>query len=301
MAAEAAIAKPAYIIESGPAAGVIAAVAMARRIGLGERDLARHGRHHRESGADRARRTREDHRIRGGRRHQSQQPAGEGRRPCGEAAVHRHLRDRRRRRQHRLGGQCRFAEGRAAQRRRRAWAGLLRPRRHRADVHRCDGRAGLHQSQSGLAGGRVRLRSRRWRTGRSPNRWRSPAVCPVRGGVGNLCGRRGQHDARGEGGFDLSRPRSARLRADGVRRQRSGCRCRNRARACKCRASSCRRRRACSVRSVCCAPTPNMSRAARCFAACHEVTPADIQRRDSMDGDAGTGAACRPMALPRTR
>jgi N-methylhydantoinase A len=34
MAAEAAIAKPAYIIESGPAAGVIAAVAMARRIGL---------------------------------------------------------------------------------------------------------------------------------------------------------------------------------------------------------------------------------------------------------------------------
>jgi N-methylhydantoinase A len=36
MAAEAAIAKPAYIIESGPAAGVIAAVAMARRIGLGD-------------------------------------------------------------------------------------------------------------------------------------------------------------------------------------------------------------------------------------------------------------------------
>ncbi len=34
MAAEAAIAKPAYIIESGPAAGVIAAVAMARRIGV---------------------------------------------------------------------------------------------------------------------------------------------------------------------------------------------------------------------------------------------------------------------------
>ncbi len=34
MAAEAAIAKPAYIIESGPAAGVIAAAAMARRIGL---------------------------------------------------------------------------------------------------------------------------------------------------------------------------------------------------------------------------------------------------------------------------
>ncbi len=34
MAADAAIAKPAYIIESGPAAGVIAAVAMARRIGL---------------------------------------------------------------------------------------------------------------------------------------------------------------------------------------------------------------------------------------------------------------------------
>ena len=36
MAAEAAIAKPAYIIESGPAAGVIAAVAMARRIGLAD-------------------------------------------------------------------------------------------------------------------------------------------------------------------------------------------------------------------------------------------------------------------------
>ncbi len=36
MAAEAAIAKPAYIIESGPAAGVIAAVAMARQIGLGD-------------------------------------------------------------------------------------------------------------------------------------------------------------------------------------------------------------------------------------------------------------------------
>ena len=46
MAAQAAAAKPAYIIESGPAAGVIAAVAMARRIGVGQCHFAGHGRHH---------------------------------------------------------------------------------------------------------------------------------------------------------------------------------------------------------------------------------------------------------------
>ena len=41
-------------------------------------------------------------------------------------------------------------------------------------------------------------------------------------GVGRLRRCRRQHDAGGEGGFHVSRPRSPRLRADGVRRQRAG-------------------------------------------------------------------------------
>ena len=60
----------------------------------------------------------------------------------------RHDRDRRGRRQHRRGRRARRDPRRAAQRGRRAGAGLLRPRRHSADAHRRQPRARL--SRSGL-------------------------------------------------------------------------------------------------------------------------------------------------------
>ena len=40
--------RPVHVIESGPAAGVIATAALARRIGAPERDQHRHGRHDRQ-------------------------------------------------------------------------------------------------------------------------------------------------------------------------------------------------------------------------------------------------------------
>ena len=44
---------PAMAVESGPAAGVIAASLAGRQLGLGQSDLVRHGRHHREGQRDR--------------------------------------------------------------------------------------------------------------------------------------------------------------------------------------------------------------------------------------------------------
>ena len=54
--AEAAMRRPAHMIESGPAAGVIACAHLARATGERQRDLARHGRHDRQGGDDRGRR-----------------------------------------------------------------------------------------------------------------------------------------------------------------------------------------------------------------------------------------------------
>ena len=103
MAAEAAIAKPAYIIESGPAAGVIAAVAMARRIGV--RDvisLDMGGTTAKAALVENGEPTKtSEYEVGAGIN--LQQPIDQGRRPRGEAAVHRRLGDRRRRRQHRYG------------------------------------------------------------------------------------------------------------------------------------------------------------------------------------------------------
>jgi N-methylhydantoinase A len=104
MAAQSAIEKPAYIIESGPAAGVIAAVAMARQIGVAnvisldmggttaKAALIENG--------EPAKTT--EYEVGAGINLSSR--LVKGRRPRGETAVHRYFRNRRRRRQHRRGG-----------------------------------------------------------------------------------------------------------------------------------------------------------------------------------------------------
>ena len=94
-----------------------------------ERDLARHGRHDREGRDPRGRPAGEDVGVRGRRRHQPEQPAGQGRRLRDQAAVHRRLRDRRGRRQHRHRGRVRDAPRRPRERRLGSRARLLRPRR----------------------------------------------------------------------------------------------------------------------------------------------------------------------------
>ncbi len=104
-----------------------------------QRDLARHGRDDREGRDPRGRPAGQDVGVRGRRRDQPEQPADQGRRPRDPAPVHRPLRDRRGRRQPRLGGRVRDAARRARERGRRPGTGLLRPGRRRADA---DGRAG---------------------------------------------------------------------------------------------------------------------------------------------------------------
>ncbi len=58
---------PAMAVESGPAAGVIAASLAGRQLGAAESDLVRHGRHDGEGERDRRRRSRGDRGIRGRR------------------------------------------------------------------------------------------------------------------------------------------------------------------------------------------------------------------------------------------
>ena len=108
-----------------------------------EHDLLRHGRHDREGRDARGRRAGADDGVRDRRRDQPQQPARQGRRLRDQAAVHRRLGDRRRRRLDRRDRRVRRRERRPAERRRRARACLLRARRHRADARGRAGRARL--------------------------------------------------------------------------------------------------------------------------------------------------------------
>ena len=210
---------PARIVECGPAAGVIGAAFQARRTGHLERDHAGHGRDDREGGDDRKRRAGAHRRIRSRRRHLALQPAGQGRRLCAEAADDRHFGGRRGRRQHRLVRPRPRAQGGSQQRRRRARPGLLWTGRRRRDGDRRQRRARIHQS----AGARGRHRRHRRGTGAARGRDARRAAARddgARCGVGDPCRGDRQHDARGQGRVDVPRPRSARLRTDGLRRQR---------------------------------------------------------------------------------
>ena len=107
----------------------------------------RHGGHDHQGVDDRGRASPADVRVRGWRRHQPEQPAGEGGRLRAEATAHRRVGDRRRRRQHRLDRRGRRPAGWAPERRSPPRARLLRYRRPRGDRHGRACRPRLYQSR----------------------------------------------------------------------------------------------------------------------------------------------------------
>ena len=182
MTADDAKQRPVLALESGPAAGVVAALGDGAAARLRERDRVRHGRHDREGVADRGRRRLARPRVRGRRLALGRQPADARR---GRAAAHpddRHRRGRRGRRLDRVARPGGRAAGRAAQRGRRARAGLLRARRRGADRHRRERRARLHP-------GRAARRRRRSRS-RASSPSRRSSASPSRSGSRRTRGRR---------------------------------------------------------------------------------------------------------------
>ncbi len=178
---------PAHIIESGPAAGVVGGAALAIKLeepriitfdmggttakaGLVEngevmRSEASGGRRRRDGGIAPA-----------GRRGLSAEAAGDrpGRGGC-------------RRRIDLPAGCGGGAEGRAGQRRRRSWTGLLRPRRHRADHHRLQ--SGARLSRSGGPGRRSAEAGRGCRAcGDCARVWRSRCAARWRKRRSACCG-----------------------------------------------------------------------------------------------------------------
>ena len=123
---------PIRLVESGPAAGALAAARSARQVGPGPAALLRHGRHHRQGLRDRSRRAAPRPRVRG----RARRPLQEGLRPPDPGAGRRADRDRRGRRLPGAGRRHRSAEGRPGQRGRRSGPRLLRPGGQRADRHR---------------------------------------------------------------------------------------------------------------------------------------------------------------------
>ncbi len=98
MTVESATRRPAYITESGPAAGVIACARMARALGLDNVISFDMGGTTAKAAMIEGRRACEDHRVRSGLGHQPVEQAREGWRLPDQAAVHRCFGDRRGRR-----------------------------------------------------------------------------------------------------------------------------------------------------------------------------------------------------------
>ena len=156
---------PVRLIESGPAAGVLAATFYGEKLGEHGPRLLRHGRHHRQDVRHPRRPARHERRLRGGPR-----PSLQAReRAAGARAHHRAHRDRRRRRQHRPHRRAAAAQSRPGLVWGRPRAGMLRSRRHGAHGHRRRPRVGVSepgllprgQDESGPRGGRTR-RSAPW-------------------------------------------------------------------------------------------------------------------------------------------
>ena len=145
ISASSAAARPVTIIESGPAAGVVAAQRIARACGYPNViTLDMGGTTTKASIIERGeilRGTEYEVGVRG----VGQQPADARQRIPAAHSGDRHLRGRRRRRQHR-GARCgRLAARGPAQRRRGAGPRLLRSRQRAADGHRCQSAPRLHQ------------------------------------------------------------------------------------------------------------------------------------------------------------
>ena len=169
MSAEAAIRKPAHLVESGPAAGVVACAFLARAAGIpnvisldmggttAKAAILEDGQPVKTS----------EYEVGAGINLSSR--LDQGRRLRDPAPVHRPLRDRRGRRQPRRGGRVRDAARRPRERGRRPGTRLLRPRRRRADA---DGRAG----RARLPEPRVPGRRRRSRSTPTRPRARSSRV-----------------------------------------------------------------------------------------------------------------------------
>ena len=224
MSAAAAAERPIHIIESGPAAGVVGAAELARRLGDMQPAQLRHGRHDRQGGA---------RRERAGSCASTALEVGGGINIAGRLLERRRLsRAARRRSTSRRWAPAAAASrgsmraagcGRARERGRRAGARVLRARRHAADGHRCERRPRLHQS----------TRARRRRT--CPSGATLAAACALDAHVARPLGsrlrrrrlgrasRRERHDgARAARRVDRARSRSARSTHAGLRRQRTG-------------------------------------------------------------------------------
>ena len=117
---------PAMAVESGPAAGVVAAALVARQTGRAEPALVRHGRHHGQGEPDPRRPVRDHAGIRG-RRRIEQQPLDERHRPSDPRIRDRSGRGVGRRRLDCLGRPRRSAARRPEERRRRSRARSATP------------------------------------------------------------------------------------------------------------------------------------------------------------------------------
>ena len=178
--------------------------------------LVRHGRHHRESLHHRGPQPARGRQLRG-RSHLSLQV---GQRPADPHSLGRHDRDRRRRRQHRVGQRSRPPESRPAKRRLDAGPGVLRPRRQEPDRDRCGSRARVSQRRQ-FPRRRHEARSRR-RAKAARRTGEGARHLDGRGRLGHLSRRRRVDDRGRARACDRPRHRLSRPAAVRVRRGRAG-------------------------------------------------------------------------------
>ena len=222
MTSEDAKLRPVFALESGPAAGVVAALGMAQRLGIenviafdmggttAKASLI-------ENGAHRPR-----PRVRGRRLDLRGQPADPRRRRAAAHPDDRHRRGRRRRRQHRVARPGRRAPGRAAQRGRRsrarpatAAAASSRPSPTRTS---CSATCPAGR----VADGQITISSRARRGGGRAGRRAARALTLHEAARRHPPDRERAHDACAARGLVGEGPRPARLRDHRLRRLRAG-------------------------------------------------------------------------------
>ncbi len=214
--------RPVHVIESGPAAGVIAAAALARRIGRPNAISIDMG------GTTAKASVVEDYQIQRAGEFEIGGSVSQGSRLNKGSGLpaprpgHRHRRDRGRRRQHRPGRRRRPAARRAAQRRGDPGPGLLRQRRHGGDADRRQRLPRLPPRRTAAERAAARRRARP-ASRRGPGRGAARPAAPG-GGPRRLPARLRADGPRGPRGDRGARPRPARVQPHRVRRQRSAVR-----------------------------------------------------------------------------